>query len=740
MVAPRRLALPVALAVLALGASADDAVPARFVRIELEGDARVLSLAEVQVFRNGRNVALTAAASQSGTAHNGAAVRAVDASTNGVYTQGSVTHTPEMANPWWELDLGVAQLLDQITVWNRTDCCAERLEGFSVVLLDDGRREVWSRRGLPAPGPRLDLLPWGGEVVKPSIPLAERARLQVGINEAIDRGAAYLIQRQLRDGSWSEHTERHRSGQTALSLYALLKSGVPKGHPAVRRAIAWLEANPPRTTYSTGCALMAFAAYGDERHEDLVKDLVDALIDEQDAPGERNVMRKGMWAYPDSLADLSNTQYAVLGLRAAEMYGVDVPTRVWQRCINGVLEYQEEPHDVEREEPVTDGRTRAQKVAVAGFRYRVLGGHAAVTGSMTTAGIGTLAICRWGLTGEADTEGSGKAQKAMRLGVAWLAENFSVTKNPGKADQHLYYLYGLERVGGLLGIDRIGDWDWYWEGARYLVGRQEGAGNWGGEADTCFAVLFLAKATAATTGEQRTRGANAYAAERKDAPVWLRATGDERMTMWVSGFSEEARAAFSDPDAEIDGLRVHRVEYLVDGESIATLDVGGMKSWKHERFPHQHRFERNGAFELRARVVVVDPHAVEGDDPYGELWSDPLVLNVDEVLEGWMLDYAGSAGDELLRDVQVTVKASSKRSDGEAGNRAVDGRQSTLWVAAPDDARPTLTLDLGATRAGERAPPVAAAAPPALDKRVVRTRRARARLRQRRARAAGRRV
>ncbi|MEE8469012.1 MAG: DUF1549 domain-containing protein, partial [Planctomycetota bacterium] len=53
----------------------------RFVRLELPGAGRILSLAEVQVFRRGSNVALGAAARQSSVAYDGTAQLAVDGGT-----------------------------------------------------------------------------------------------------------------------------------------------------------------------------------------------------------------------------------------------------------------------------------------------------------------------------------------------------------------------------------------------------------------------------------------------------------------------------------------------------------------------------------------------------------------------------------------------------------------------------------------------------------------------------------
>ncbi len=78
------------------------------------------------------------------------------------------------------------------------------------------------------------------------------------VNAAIDRGVDWLLRIQRLDGTWSAHEHgNYQSGPTALALLTLLKCGVPEAHPAVRRALAYLEAHPPHKTYSLGCYLMA---------------------------------------------------------------------------------------------------------------------------------------------------------------------------------------------------------------------------------------------------------------------------------------------------------------------------------------------------------------------------------------------------------------------------------------------------------------------------------------------------
>ncbi|MCI0683168.1 MAG: GDSL-type esterase/lipase family protein [Gemmataceae bacterium] len=128
-------------------------VSGRYVRIELKGKRRTLTLAEVEVFSDGRNVARQGKATQSATAHGGIAGRAIDGNKAGSYGAGGQTHTPEDSrDPWWELDLGQEVGIESIVVYNRTDGgLGKRLQGFTLRILDQSRNEVHRRANLPAP-------------------------------------------------------------------------------------------------------------------------------------------------------------------------------------------------------------------------------------------------------------------------------------------------------------------------------------------------------------------------------------------------------------------------------------------------------------------------------------------------------------------------------------------------------------------------------------------------------------
>jgi putative heme-binding domain-containing protein len=128
-------------------------VRGRYVRVELPGKQRTLTLAEVEVFSDGKNVALKKAATQSNTAYGGAAARGVDGNTNPTYGAGGQTHTQEGTdNPWWEVDLGGEYPVEVAKVYNRGDgSLGSRLNNFTLKVLDGARRTVFQKDKNPPP-------------------------------------------------------------------------------------------------------------------------------------------------------------------------------------------------------------------------------------------------------------------------------------------------------------------------------------------------------------------------------------------------------------------------------------------------------------------------------------------------------------------------------------------------------------------------------------------------------------
>ncbi|HEU5222880.1 MAG TPA: discoidin domain-containing protein [Candidatus Lumbricidophila sp.] len=148
----------------------------RYVRISLSGANRILALAEVKVHPVA-DLALGKAASQSSEWPYGlTASRAVDGNTDGVFGNGSVSHTDSQTDPWWKVDLGAEYPLGAIDVWNRSDCCSDRLANYKVEVLNAAQSVVWSstRVGYPSPTETVNAGGATGRYVRISLSGANR--------------------------------------------------------------------------------------------------------------------------------------------------------------------------------------------------------------------------------------------------------------------------------------------------------------------------------------------------------------------------------------------------------------------------------------------------------------------------------------------------------------------------------------------------------------------------------------
>jgi glucose/arabinose dehydrogenase/azurin len=211
----------------ALGAKLEDGTRARFIRIELPRRG-TLTLAEVQVFHEGQNLAPKGTARQSSTAHGGEASRAIDGRTDGAFASGTQSHTREnQRNPWWELDLGREQPIDSVVIWNRTDGnLSERLEGFTLSLLDGERANAFREEKVPASSPSVEIVTGGDPVSDlrraaieaivsmPRQPAAVFASLAGMIKRGEEIPAAAEALKVLPRGTWP----RAEAASTAMAL------------------------------------------------------------------------------------------------------------------------------------------------------------------------------------------------------------------------------------------------------------------------------------------------------------------------------------------------------------------------------------------------------------------------------------------------------------------------------------------------------------------------------------------
>ena len=214
--------------------------------------------------------------------------------------------------------------------------------------------------------------------------------------------------------------------------------------------------------------------------------------------------------------DNSNSQYAALGMRACHDAGIIIPRDVTELSIRWWRGCQKNENGVRAEPLELDatfaggsgpGSTAAAMRVMAepqGWCYGNHDGHKAY-GSMTAGSVGSICIWLYIRDNDEGRRKSWKLDKDVHKGLQWMNKNFSVTYNPGPYEhgnmeensQHwyLYYMYALERVGMLYGTERIGSHEWYPEGAKVLLEEQKDNGSWDNVRDTCFAILFLKRAT-----------------------------------------------------------------------------------------------------------------------------------------------------------------------------------------------------------------------------------------------------
>ena len=332
--------------------------------------------------------------------------------------------------------------------------------------------------------------------LKPTSINAQEEITADAVLRSIDRARNFLLDLQNADGSWGNEGNNWHIGETALVLVALLNSEMTVKDEPIRNGLRWLRTQRPNRTYEVALKAMALAdaKTGVDGPE---LQILANLLEKGQNKGGKNV---GMWGYNcsgngfDPLGgDRSNSQYAVLGLRAAVSGGARVSRETWLRAQLSWVSGQS---------------------SSGAWGYSGDGG---AMGSMTVAGIATLTITSAMLKDDNDLNPDGTpnccadtaesdAEKAIAKGIAWMsdARNFTVRSNPGGKQWLLYYLYGMERAGRLSGSRFFGRFDWYREGAEYLVDQQDPIkGSWhrvSRESNplrgTSFGLLFLSKGLA----------------------------------------------------------------------------------------------------------------------------------------------------------------------------------------------------------------------------------------------------
>lgn len=362
------------------------------------------------------------------------------------------------------------------------------------------------------------------------------------VRKAIDRGVVGLKRMQTADGTWP-HNE---IGATALAGFTLLECDVPADDTAVRKAAGMVRQAYPRIThsYSISLSILFLDRLGKPEDVRLIQGLAIRLLAGQ--------CERGGWGYISGqpLSDEQERKLDALREKAKEGGTAKPKEADWKKEIDKILEdlpkgdpvgnednsntqfavlalWVASRHGIPIESAVTriDKRFRDSVNADGGWAY-LYGkpGELPSTPAMTCSAMVALAVSHGTANRDADDKAAKELAKdpLVRTGLLALGTCIDhpvsrkvvkhpiaiVTEEVGKA---YYFLWSLERVGMIYGLETIGGKDWYNWGAEVLLVNQRPDGLWFGEygasgADTCFALLFLKRANPARDLTRALRG------------------------------------------------------------------------------------------------------------------------------------------------------------------------------------------------------------------------------------------
>jgi hypothetical protein len=336
---------------------------------------------------------------------------------------------------------------------------------------------------------------------------------QKKVDDAIVKGVEYLLNQ-------SPSAIKHKNlRMDELVLLTVLESGVDRRDPRVQRLIQNVLKLPLDRTYHVSVRALCLAALDPMKYQTQLAQCAQFLVDNQ--------CENGQWTYGEAISipstfktikepfagyeivrgksarekngDNSNSQYAALGIRA---------------CLSGLVIVPKDT--IEAAEKWWE---KSQK-ADGGWNYddvRLPTKNPDFTwGSISAGAIGALAMYKYYRKRIWNEDGD---DASIKRGMTWMTRHVNLTRNPrlpGGAWDY-YWLYAVERAGRLLETETFGAAEWYPEGALPLLGRQKENGEWqpetwtmskeleaifkkedflpGSIGETCFAILFLSRAT-----------------------------------------------------------------------------------------------------------------------------------------------------------------------------------------------------------------------------------------------------
>lgn len=308
------------------------------------------------------------------------------------------------------------------------------------------------------------------------------------VSAAVARASAFLIQQgQEPDGGFSPQVG---PAVTALAVTALVESGTPPDHPAVKKGIDYLlsfkqpdggicRPGSPVANYETSIALMAFAACNAAGEHDETITAARRFIagiqwDGDEGKTEADPAYGGAGYGSHKRPDLSNTAFLIEALKSA---GAGPEDPAIQRALIFVSRTQnlEGPHNT---------LPFATKNPDGGFYYTPANGGESQAGETPAGGLRSYGSMTYAGLKSMIYAGVARDDPRVKAATDWLRRHYTFAENPGLGNAgHYYYLHTAAKALDALGQETFTDADgtehrWREELAAAIIAEQQADGSW----------------------------------------------------------------------------------------------------------------------------------------------------------------------------------------------------------------------------------------------------------------------
>ncbi len=310
-------------------------------------------------------------------------------------------------------------------------------------------------------------------------------RLSSGpVQDSIDSGIDWLRSVQYSNGSWSNET-----ATTSLAVLAMLNAGYEDTDPIVQKGLNYLlsqlhadgsmGSQSSRYTYRTGIGILPFVATHNPIYENTIRKMRDWLVGSQwDESCYYGSVTSGHPYYggfgygSHTRPDLSNTQWALLGIKAADRELGEDSSSTYRKASDYFL-------------------VRCQR-SDGGSGYTP--GQGSIH-TMTAASVWSYRLC-----------GVAADDSRVTRGLDWLGRNYSLYSNDGwgrRSDTYYWLTFGKSLV--MSHKDSLNGHDWFPDLSNYMMDKQTSSGGYDGawtidgwlngradyELNTAYAVLAM---------------------------------------------------------------------------------------------------------------------------------------------------------------------------------------------------------------------------------------------------------